>query len=225
MTRTARELLDDVVARLAPDPAANPLVPRITDGTANPSVITALALEQRSVIPADRRSFLHLAQRSADGGEAECAAFFRTLAEGETLALDRLGVLVAACGVDKADADAYEPRAGCQAYPAYVAWLALNAAPVDVVLALTANFACWGAYCAALAEALPTHYGFSEEACGFFAFFAEPAPDLERQALAAVRAGLGRGLDATGSALRHGKLLQRYETMFWETLADPARGL
>ncbi|MFD0554172.1 hypothetical protein ACFQ0X_37235 [Streptomyces rectiviolaceus] len=125
----------------------------------------------------------------------------------------------------EADADAYEPRAGCQAYPAYVAWLALNGAPVDVVLALTANFASWGAYCATLARALPAHYGFSEEDCGFFAFFAEPAPDLERQALAAVRAGMERGLDATGSALRHGRLLQRYEAMFWETLADPKRDL
>lgn len=225
MPRTAQELLDDVVARLAPDPAANPLVPRLADGTANRSAITALALEQRSVIPADRRSFLHLAARSADAGEAECEAFFRTLAEGETLAFDRLGSLVAACGVGESDAEAYEPRAGCQAYPAYVAWLALNGTPVDVVLALTANFASWGAYCATLADALPAHYGFSEEACGFFAFFAEPAPDLERQALAAVRAGMDHGLDATGSALRHGKLLQRYEAMFWETLADPARGL
>ncbi|MEU6767321.1 transcriptional regulator [Streptomyces sp. NPDC046853] len=225
MTRTAQELLDAVTAELAPDPAANPLVPRVADGTANRSAITALALEQRSVIPADRRSFLHLAARSADAGEVECEAFFRTLAEGETLAFDRLDALVAACGVDKADADAYEPRAGCQAYPAYVAWLALNGAPADVVLALTANFAAWGAYCATLARALPEHYGFREEDCGFFAFFAEPAPDLERRALAAVGAGLGRGLDTADAALRYGKLLQRYEAMFWETLADPARGL
>ncbi|MGW7088501.1 transcriptional regulator [Streptomyces sp. NPDC054871] len=225
MTRTPQDLLDDVVARLAPDPAANPLVPRLADGTANRSVITALALEQRSVIPADRRSFLHLAERSAATGEEACAAFFRTLAEGETLAFDRLGALIEACGVDKTDADAYEPRAGCQSYPAYVAWLALNGDPVDVVLALTANFASWGAYCATLARALPTRYGFSEEACGFFAFFAEPAPDLERQALAAVRAGMDRGLDASGSALRYGRLLQRYEAMFWETLAAPARTL
>ncbi|MFE6158296.1 transcriptional regulator [Streptomyces sp. NPDC056486] len=226
MARTAQELLDAVVVELAPDSAANPLVPFIEDGTANRSAITALALEQRSVIPADRRSFLHLAARSADAGEAECAAFFRTLAEGEALAFDRLDALVAACGVGKTDADAYEPRAGCQAYPAYVAWLALNGTPVDVVLALTANFAAWGAYCATLVRALPDHYGFSEEACGFFAFFAEPAPELERRALAAVRAGMERGpLDPAGSVLRYGKLLQRYEAMFWETLADPARGL
>ena len=225
MTRTAQELLDAVAVELAPDPAANPLVPHIADGTANRSAIAALALEQRSVIPADRRSFLHLAARSDDAGEVECAAFFRALAEGEGLALDRLDALVAACGVEKTDADAYEPRAGCQAYPAYVAWLALNGAPADVILALTANFAAWGAYCATLARALQEHYGFSEEACGFFAFFAEPAPDLERQALAAVCAGMDRGLDAAGSALRYGKLLQSYEAMFWETLADPARGL
>ncbi|MCX4668870.1 transcriptional regulator [Streptomyces sp. NBC_01381] len=224
MTRTAQELLDDVRAELAPDPSANPLVPRLADGTADPSVITALALEQRSVIPADRRSFAHLAARSAASGAPGCADFFRGLTEGETLAFDRLGALVTACGVDKAAAEAYEPRAGCQAYPAYVAWLALNGEPVDVVLALTANFAAWGGYCATLAQALPAHYGFSDEACAFFAFFAEPAPDLERQALAAVQEGLDRGPGVTGQALRHGKLLQRYEAMFWETLAAPTDG-
>ncbi|MFD0554171.1 hypothetical protein ACFQ0X_37230 [Streptomyces rectiviolaceus] len=69
MTRTAQELLDAVTTRLAPDPAANPLVPLFADGTANGSAITALALEQRSVIPADRRSFLHLAERSAATGK------------------------------------------------------------------------------------------------------------------------------------------------------------
>ncbi|MEV0321679.1 transcriptional regulator [Streptomyces sp. NPDC050658] len=224
MTRTAQELLDSVRAELAPDPSANPLVPRLADGTADRSAITALALEQRSVIPADRRSFAHLATRSIAAGEPECAAFFRTLAEGETLAQDRLGALLAACGVDKAEAEAYRPTAGCQAYPAYVAWLALNGEPADVVLALTANFAAWGGYCGTLARALPAHYGFTAEACAFFAFFAEPAPELDRQSLAAVRAGLDRGRGSERDALHHGRLLQHYEAMFWQTLAAPAGG-
>ncbi len=46
--------------------------------------------------------------------------------------------------MDEAEAASYEPLPGCQAYPAYVAWLALNASPADVVLALTANFSAWG---------------------------------------------------------------------------------
>ncbi|MFE0106151.1 transcriptional regulator [Streptomyces sp. NPDC059009] len=220
MTRTASELVAETVADLAPDPAANPLVPRIADGTADRAAVTALALEQWQVIPADRRSFEHLAARST-GADAECAAFFATLAEGESLAHERLGPLLAACGTSTKEALAYEPMAGCQAYPAYVSWLALNAEPADVILALTANFSAWGGYCATIATALRTHYGFADEGCAFFDFFAAPAPDLDRQALAAVGAGLERGRVTRAAARRHGRLLQAYEEMFWETLADP----
>ena len=151
---TARELLDSATAELAPKPHANPLVPLVADGAADRRALAALALEQCRVIPADRRSFLHLAARSADAGLPACAAFFAALAEGEEVALDRLGPLLTACGVDAEQAAAYVPTAGCQAYPAYVAWLALNAEPADAVLALTANFAAWGGYCGALARAL-----------------------------------------------------------------------
>ncbi|MHA5050645.1 hypothetical protein [Streptomyces sp. SD15] len=71
------------------------------------------------------------------------------------------------------------------------AWPALNGSPVDVVLALSANFGTCGGCCAAIAGALRRHYGFDDEACGFFDLFAEPAPELEHKAPAAVRAGEG----------------------------------
>ncbi|MFJ8468006.1 thiaminase II/PqqC family protein [Streptomyces swartbergensis] len=218
MTHPARDLLATTTAELAPDPQSNPLVPRIARGEASRSTLAALALEQSWVIPADRRAFLHLAERSA-ATDPEAAAYFTTLAEGEALAGERLDALVRACGVEEAEAASYEPLPGCQAYPAYVAWLALNASPADVVLALTANFWAWGGYCATIAEALRDHYGFPEEACGFFDFFAEPSPELESQATAAVRAGLDAGrLDET-SAHRYGRLLQTYEAMFWNALS------
>ncbi|MFE0171990.1 transcriptional regulator [Streptomyces sp. NPDC059002] len=219
MTPTALELLRTTTERLAPDPDANPLVPLIAQGRAGPRAIAVLALEQRHVIPADRRSFLHLAGRATEAGGAESAAFFDALADGESLAQERLAPLLDACSVSKADAEAYEPQAGCQAYPAYVSWLALNGEPADVVLALTANFASWGGYCAIIARALRVQHGFTDEACGFFDFFAEPAPDLDRQALAAVQAGLDRGR-ITAAHLRYGRLVQRYEEMFWQTLAE-----
>ncbi|MFF5519978.1 thiaminase II/PqqC family protein [Streptomyces coeruleorubidus] len=218
MTHPARDLLTTTTAELAPDPHSNPLVPRIADGTAPRPALAALALEQTWVIPADRRAFLYLAERSATT-DPEAAAFFRTLAEGEALAGERLVVFARACGVDEAREASYEPLPGCQAYPAYVAWLALNASPADIVLALTVNFSAWGGYCATIAEALRTHYGFTDEACGFFDFFAEPSPELESQATAAVQAGLDGGrLDET-SAHRYGRLLQTYEAMFWNALS------
>ncbi|MEV0931801.1 transcriptional regulator [Streptomyces phaeochromogenes] len=221
MTRTARELLESTTGKLAPDPHANRLLPLMARGAARRDTLAALALEQRHVIAADRRAFLHLAERSAAEGTAagpECAAFFGMLAEGETLAQDRLGAYAAACGVDPAREAAYEPLADCQAYPAYVAWLALNGSPAEVVLALSANFAAWGGYCATIAESLRDHYGFDDASCGFFDFFAEPSPELDQRALSAVQAGLDAGRIDEGRVHRYGGLLQAAETRFWHAL-------
>ncbi|KUF16995.1 hypothetical protein [Streptomyces silvensis] len=222
MTSTSHELLAGATAELAPEPHANPLVPLVAEGRADRAALAALALEQCRIIPADRRSFLHLAARAADAELPACADFFGVLAEGESVALDRLGPLLAACGSDEDAVAAYVPTAGCQAYPAYVAWLALNAEPADAVLALTANFAAWGGYCADLATALRGRYGFSDEACGFFDFFAGPAPDLDRAVLAALQEGLDLERLTPAAALRQGRLLQDYEAMFWTSLAARA---
>ncbi|AZQ33146.1 transcriptional regulator [Streptomyces cyaneochromogenes] len=197
----------------------NPLVPLIAHGEANRATLATLALEQSRVIPADRLAFLHLAQRASPDAP-ESAAFFTLLAEGEALAAERLGGFAAACGVSEGQAAAYEPLPGCQAYPAYVAWLALNAAPAEAVLALTVNFSTWGGYCATIAEGLRRHYGFTDEACAFFDFFAEPSPELDRKAAEALRAGRDAGQLDEERAHRYGRLLERYEAMFWETLRE-----
>ncbi|MFK8911053.1 transcriptional regulator [Streptomyces sp. YS-3] len=219
MAETARELVERITAELAPAKDANRLVPRIAEGSATLHTLAALALEQRHVIASDLRAFTFLADRSAQAGNPACAEFFGSLATGERLALERLGAYESACGLDADAVGRYEPLAGCQAYPAQVAWLALNGEPPSVALALTANFAAWGGYCATVAEALRARYGFPDEACGFFDFFAEPAPELERQALAAVASGV-RSEAGTAPARRYGRLLQNYEAMFWNTLAD-----
>ncbi|MBK6012746.1 transcriptional regulator [Streptomyces sp. MBT53] len=190
----------------------NPLVARIETGAAPIETLATLALEQHRVIPADRRAFLHLAQRETATPEA--ADFFAFLAEGEAMAGERLIAFAEACGVDEARLRTYEPLAGCQAYPAYVAWLALNADPTDVVAALTSNFAEWGGYCATIAGALREHYAFTEEACGFFDFFAEPAPELELRATAAIRADKVN----ESSVTTYSTMLKAYEASFWNTL-------
>jgi len=193
----------------------NPLVAGIATGTAPRETLATLALEQHRVIPADRRAFLHLAQRAK--AEPETAGFFELLAAGEAMAGERLVAFAEACGVDEARLRTYEPLPGCQAYPAYVAWLALNAEPTDVVRALTSNFAEWGGYCATIAGALREHYGFTDEACGFFDFFAEPSPELEQRARAAVQAGKVN----EGSVTTYSALLKAYEANFWSTLGGP----
>ncbi|MFJ5304961.1 transcriptional regulator [Streptomyces sp. NPDC088350] len=192
----------------------NPLVARIEAGTAPRETLATLALEQHRVIPADRRAFLHLAQRRTATPEA--ADFFEFLAEGEAMAGERLTAFAEACGVDEIRLRTYEPLPGCQAYPAYVAWLALNAEPTDVVTALTSNFAEWGGYCATIAGALRRHYGFAEGACGFFDFFAQPSPELDEKAAAAV----GRERANERLVNTYSTMLKHYEAMFWTTLGE-----
>ncbi|MFD7811484.1 transcriptional regulator [Streptomyces sp. NPDC059785] len=228
MPRKAAELLESITGKLAPDPHANRLLPLIGRGAARRSTLAALCLEQRHVIEADRRAFLHLAQRSAwgsarpgeagSGGASAVSEFFTVLAEGEAVAGHRLGAFGAACGVDEEQAAAYQPLADCQSYPAYVAWLALNGEPADVVLALNTNFAAWGDYCATIADALRRHYGYDDAACAFFDLFAEPGPELRQKSLAAVEEGLDSGRTDEHEALRYGRLLQAYEARFWHAL-------
>lgn len=214
MSSSAADLLTAIRAELAPT-ETNPLVPLIEAGEAPLAAIAALAAEQSRVIPSDRRSFLYLAARAADSPVGE---FFATLAAGENLALATLPALAAAAGMDAAALAAYQVTAGAQAYPSYVCWLALNGEPADVVLAVVANFDAWGRYCASVTAALRARYGFDDAACGFFDFFATPAPELEEQAVAAVQSALDAGAPLA-AARGYGRLLQSYELLFWETLA------
>lgn len=216
MGMTAEELLASIRATATAD---NPFVAAVTEGRAPTVAVAALAAEERIIIPSDRRSFLLLAARA---DEPVTVDFFAGLAKGENLVLPTLTPLAAAAGMGEAELSAYEPRAGCQTYPAYVAWLAVNADPAEVALALVANFAAWGGYCAALAAGLRDRYGFDDSACAFFDFFATPAPELEEQAVRAAQIALDQGRTLTG-ARRHGRLLHEYESAFWRTLAEIAR--
>ncbi|BDM71380.1 hypothetical protein HEK616_48670 [Streptomyces nigrescens] len=213
----AAAVLDDAVRALAPDDGANRLVARIEAGEAPRSVFATFALEQHQVITADRLSFRHLARRA--DADPPVADFFELLAQGETLALRQLAGLTGACGLTARDIDDYQPRPGCQAYPSYAARLALGAEPADVVIALTANFAAWTRWCAVVETAMRDHYGFAEEARGFFGFFATPAPTIAEQARAAVQHALDTGQTEPAVAVRYGRLLQAYELMFWRSVA------
>ena len=89
----------------------------------------------------DRRSFAELATRFPLG---LAGTFFLGMAEGEGVALDKLRGFCDWLGMTDEELRAYEPHPGAQAYPAFVAWLALNGSRADVVLAFLANLAVWG---------------------------------------------------------------------------------
>ena len=216
MSQAARDLLDTVRNELALEKYENRLVPLIESGKAPMSVLSQLAGEQYSILRSDWRSFLLLAARAP---EPTAGGFFTALAQGEVLALEKLYNFAEACGLDRTALAEYKPLPGCQAYSAYVAWLALNGDSCSVVLAVLANFAAWGNYCRAVAQGLRENYGFSDTGCGFFDFFSTPVPELEEQALAVIQLAIDTGRN-TDQAYEYGRILQSYELMFWNTLVD-----
>ncbi len=216
MSHSAEKLLEKIRKEVADEHGVNRFVPLVAAGTAPVAAIGALAAEESRIVPADWRSFLTLA---AKADQPDGRVFFTSLAQGESLALPMLPPLAAAAGFTEADVRDYRPKPGCQAYAAYVAWLALNVDPAVAAVAMLTNFAAFGEYCAAIAQGLRDHYGFDEEARAFFDFFGTPAPELEQQGLAAVQAGLDAGV-SFDRAVEYVRLLQGYELMFWNTLAD-----
>ena len=204
----AAELLPVVRAELAPverSLAEHRYLAELEAGRVPVESLRAFAGEQRAIITSDRRSFEHLAQRFP---QPPAGGFFRDLAAGEAEALRLLERFAAAVGLGRD----YEPLAGCQAYPAYVAWLALNGSPADVALAFLANLESWGRSCARMRDALRPLYGADRVA--FFDFFAEPPAGFEERALALITTG-GRA-----SGRRAARRLQAYELLYWDTLAD-----
>lgn len=216
MSGDGRELLTAVQAELATGDNENRLVSMIAGGTAPRSVFGVIAAEERRIVPSDWRSLHTLAARS---DEPAARSYFGGLAVGEEQALALLGPLAEEAGLTPRAERDYEPLPGCQAYPSYVAWLALNAAPAEVAVAITANFTAWGGYCAAIAGGMREHYGFSAPARAFFEFFATPLPD--DAAVAAIQAGLSAGTLDERRARRYARLFHAYEMMFWNTLAGP----
>jgi thiaminase len=178
--------------------------------------LRALAGEQHAIVSSDRRSFAQLAARFPLGLAGE---FFLGMAEGEGVALDKLRGLADWLGLTDDELRAHEPHPGAQAYPAFVAWLALNGSRADVVLAFLANLAAWGENCGKVAAALRESYLAGDDAVAFFDFFANPPEDFESRALAVLNEGLAAG-DSPVLARRATRLLQAYELSFWDALAE-----
>src|SRR5437867_2471703 len=98
------------------------------EGRVSRELLAAFAGEQLAIITGDRRSFALLAARFPEPPAGE---LFLSLAEGEGRALELLRAFAAAVGIDEATLRAHEPTPGAQAYPAFVAWLALNGSRGD----------------------------------------------------------------------------------------------
>lgn len=178
----------------------------VEQGAVPDASLRAFAGEQGLIVASDRRSFAQLAARFP---EPPAGDFFLDLAQGEGEALALLAGFAASVG-----GGTHEPLPGCQAYPAYVSWLALNGGRADVALAFLVNLDAWGEACRRMADALDARYDVS-----FFEFFAHPPADFAERALAVAEQGLAAG-ERPEHARRAARLLQAYELLYWDTLAD-----
>jgi purine-cytosine permease-like protein len=213
---SARDMLDVIHGDAAAEAVENPFLPLVTGGHVARERLLAFATAQSRLRGSDRRSFLYLASRSGQ----PASVFFAGLAETERQALDLLEILTAALD-GKAALASGEPPAGCQAYPAYMAWLALNAPPADAVLAVTASLATWAGPLETMGRALREHpgYGLSEGACEFFDLIGTSASQLETDALAIVQEHIDAGRQPV-RARAYAGLLRAYGRMFWDALAE-----
>lgn len=188
----------------------------LEDGRVAQERLRAIAGEQRRVIASDRRSFAHLSARFA---APPAGRWFLSMAQGEDAALGLLEGYAAWLGLDERWLHTYEPDPRAQAYPAFVAWLALNGSASAVTLAFLANLDAWGENCARVARALRRAYHAGDDAVAFFEFFATPPSEFRTDTLQVLQASLDAG-DDVHDARRAARLLQAYELSFWDALAD-----
>ena len=215
----ARELIAETRGRLkaVEDKLfAHPYLSAIEEGRITREKLRIFAGEQYHIINSDLRSVALLVSRQANGPNRD---FFLGALQGEAAARDALLAFARALEMGEDDLSAREPLPGCQAYPAYVAWLAAYGSAADFAAAFLVNLPAWGSSCARMSAALKGKYGLSSEAVAFFDLFAAPAPEFEADSLRVIQDGLDRGVDLRGVA-RATRLIQAYELMYWDTLYE-----
>jgi hypothetical protein len=210
------ELIDRARAEIAADAGRNRFADLLEAGRVPRERLAWLAGEQFRIVRSDQRSFAVLAARFP---EPPAGPLFLSLAQGELQAQRLLADFAAALGWGERELRAYEPRPLAQAYPAFLAWSALFGTCSGVALAMLANLEEWGGYCNRVAAALVARYDLTEQAAGFFRFFAAPPPGFTDQAASVVAAGLAAGEDPR-DAVRAARALHAYEIAFWDALAD-----
>jgi purine-cytosine permease-like protein len=214
-----RDYLEAIRRDLGNEAAANPYLELVSAGALPRDRLGDFATEQAQVLASDRRSFLYLAARSND----PAGALFAEFADAERRALDLLTIFIQALG-RRVEPGAGPQRAGCRASPAFVAWLALNAQPVDAALAVVACRPAWTASLAGIGRALRDRpgYKFNERACAFFDLMAAPDAHTEEQLMRMVSASVDTGQPPLRAA-DYARLLASYQAMFWTTLAAEAQ--
>ena len=213
----ARELMAQTRAQLKPvedQLFGHPYLAAVESGRIPREKLRLFAGEQYYIINSDLRSIAILINRQ---GHLPSRDYFLGALQGEATAREALLAFARALEMSEDDLRAHEPLPGCQAYPAYIAWLALYGSDADFAAAFLVNLSAWGSNCARMSVALKAKYGLSAEDVLFFDLFASPAPEFEEDSLRVIQSGLDRGLDPQAVA-RAARLVQAYELMYWDSL-------
>ena len=172
--------------------------------------------QQSHIIGSDLRS---VAQMVARASSERSQAFFLELLEGERAALKALELFNAGVAAAPGTPVSDDPLPGAFAYCAFVAWLSLYASEAEFAGALLINLPVWGTNCGRMADALRSKYGFSETEVTFFTMFASAPAGFEERAATVIAEGSAYGVPA-GKIRRAAALLQAYELLFWDTMAQ-----
>jgi len=194
----------------------HPFLQALQAGRIERGRLRLFAAQQSYIIGSDLRS---VAQMVARAGSERSRGFFIELLEGERAALKALDLFKAAVSSTAGTPISDEPLPGAFAYCAFVAWLSLYAAEAEFAGALLINLPVWGANCGRMADALRNRYELSEPEVSFFTLFSSAPTGFEERAATVVAEGLAQGV-ATTKIRRAAALLQGYELLFWDTMAQ-----
>jgi len=194
----------------------HPYIQALGAGRIERGQLRIFAGQQSHIVGSDLRS---VAQMVARAGSERSRGFFLELLEGERAALKALSLFSAAVVAAPGPPISDEPLPGAFAYCAFVAWLSLYASEAEFAGAVLINLPVWGANCGRMADALRRRYGLSEAEVAFFTMFASAPAGFEERAATVIAEGLAHGVPA-GKIRRAAALLQGYELLFWDTMAQ-----
>lgn len=207
-----RKELQPVNARIL----SHPYLQALQAGRIPRERLQLFSTQQSHIIGSDLRSVALMVARASS---ERSRGFFMELLEGERAALQALGSFAAAIGTAPSTSRADEPLPGAFAYSAFVAWLSVYGSEAEFAGAFLINLPVWGANCGRMAEALRGKYGLTDADVAFFTLFATPPPGFEERAATVVAEGLVHKA-SPGNIRRAASLLQGYELLFWDTMAQ-----
>jgi len=195
----------------------HPYLRALKDGHVQLDSLRVFAGQQHHIISSDLRSIALILSRQ---GMLPSFRFLMNVLQGEAEALDRLHAFAGALGLKSPDLELFEPLPEAHAYCTFVAWLALYGSDAELVGAFLVNFPTWGTNCGRMRKALQENCSIAPSSLAFFDLFAN-MPSFEPEALGIIQNGLDRGV-AARLIHRATRMLQSYELMFWDAMADAA---